>query len=128
MGDKTPAIKTVFLSSVGQGLEEYREAAYRAIQKLTGYHCVRMEDFTATTADPVQFCIEKVRDCDVFVGIVGLRHGSSPAGEERSMSEIEYDAACEAGRPRLMLFAPEEFPVPGNLIESDSKRERQGAF
>ena len=45
------ARKTVFLSSTGKDLTEYREAAYKAIEGLDGYHCVRMEDFGARDWD-----------------------------------------------------------------------------
>jgi hypothetical protein len=38
---------TVFLSSTGADLREYREAALLAMQKLDGWKCVRMEDFGA---------------------------------------------------------------------------------
>ena len=122
------SVKTVFLSSVARGLEEYREAAYKAIERLSGYHCDRMEDFGAQPEGPAAVCSKRATSCDVFVGIVGQRYGSSPPDDDRSFTEIEYDAARAAGVPRLMFVAPEEFPVPANLIESDEKRDRQQSF
>lgn len=44
------AMRTVFLSSTSKDLESYREAAYRAIEGLDGYRCVRMEDFGSRDA------------------------------------------------------------------------------
>lgn len=35
----------VFLSSTGRDLAKHCEAAYRAIQRLDEFKCVRMEDF-----------------------------------------------------------------------------------
>jgi len=87
-----------------------------------------MEDFGACATDPKSVCIEKASSCDVFVGIVGQRYGSCPPGDDRSMTEIEYDSACSAGVPRFMFVAPEEFAVPAHLIESDEKRARLAAF
>lgn len=53
------SIKTVFLSSTSKDLTQYREAAYRAIERLDGYHCVRMEDFGARNWRADAFCRAK---------------------------------------------------------------------
>jgi hypothetical protein len=121
-------IKTVFLSSAALGLEEYREAVYHAIERLDGYHCVRMEDFGARELESAKFCARRVAECDVFVGLVGQRYGSSPPDDDRSFTEIEFDAAKAKGIPSLIFAAPEEFAAPANLIELDVLRERQKAF
>jgi hypothetical protein len=44
---KDPLSVKIFLSSVARDLEEYREAAYKAVERLCGYHCDKMEDFGA---------------------------------------------------------------------------------
>jgi hypothetical protein len=121
-------VKTVFLSSVARGLEEYRDAVYREIERLDGYHCVRMEDFGARDLDSAKFCAQRAAACDIFVGLVGQRYGSSPPDDDRSFTEIEFDAAKAAGKSCLIFAAPEEFAVPANLIEPDNVRERLKAF
>jgi hypothetical protein len=65
------ATRTVFLSSTGHDLTAYRDAVYRAIEGLDGYHGVRMEDFGARDWAADDFCRAKVAACDVFVGIDG---------------------------------------------------------
>ncbi len=45
-------LKQVFLSSTGKDLTEYREAVYRAIEGMDGFHCVR--NLTTSTDDLVQ--------------------------------------------------------------------------
>ena len=121
-------LKSVFLSSTGKDLADYREAAYRTISAMDGYHCVRMEDFGARDALADDFCRQKVAECDVFVGILGHCFGSCPKGSSKSYTEQEYDAAVAAGKPRLMFLAPEDFPLPSSLIESDEERAKQRAF
>src|ERR1035437_5255556 len=121
-------VRTVFLSSVARGLEEYRDAVYREIERLDGYHCVRMEDFGARELDSAKFCAQRAAACDIFVGLVGQRYGSSPPDEVRSFTEIEFDSAKAAGKPCLIFAAPEEFAVPANLIEPDEVRARLRAF
>jgi hypothetical protein len=119
---------TVFLSSVARGLEQYRDAVYRAIEGLDGYHCVRMEDFGARDQTPHSLCVDKVGSCDVFVGIAGHRYGNIAIETGKSFSESEYDAAVAAKKPRAIFLAPEEFPLPANLIEPDGVREKQANF
>ena len=121
-------IRTVFLSSTARDLQEYREAAYKAIEGLDGYHCVRMENFGARDHEADEFCAAKVAECDLFVGIVGHLYGSCPKGSETSYTEREYNTAVDASKPRLIFVAPEDFPIPAKLRESDDKREKQESF
>jgi len=121
-------LKTAFLSSAGRDLAEYREAAYRAIESLDGYHCVRMEDFGAWDWQADDFRRAEVAKCDVLVGILGHLYGDCPPGSDQSYTEREYDAAVAANVPCLMFIAPEDFSLPANLIEPDEKREKQRAF
>ncbi len=121
-------MRTVFLSSTGRDLVEFREAAYRAIEGLDGYHGIWMEDFGARDEQSDAFCRAKVAECDVYVGLLGHVYGGVPAGSERSYTEREYEAAIAAGKPRLMFLAPEDFPVPAALIEPDALRAKQRTF
>jgi hypothetical protein len=109
-------------------LAKHREVVIEAIEGLDGYHCVRMETFGARDRETDDFCRAKVAECDVFVGIVGHLHGSCPEGSGQSYTEREHDAAVAANKPRLMFIAPEDFPLPVNLIEPDEKRQKQRAF
>jgi len=121
-------MKKVFLSSTAQDLATYREAAYRAIDGMEGYHCVRMEDFGARDATPDQLCRRKAQECDVFVAIIGHCYGSISESSGKSYTEEEYCAAEAAAKPRLMFLAPDNFPLPANIIEPDEKRQKQGSF
>jgi hypothetical protein len=121
-------VKKVFLSSVIEGLEPYRDAAYEAIKRLDEYYCVRMKDFGARDSSSEEICRQKVVECDIFVGIVGQRYRSCPLGSDKSFTEIEYDTAVKENKIRWMFPTPEEFPVPANLIETPEKRERLKVF
>jgi hypothetical protein len=119
---------TVFLSSSVKDLGPCREASYGAIQSMTGYHCVGMEVWGAQASQADDFCRAKVAECDLFVGILWHCHGSCPAGSQQSYTEREYEAAVALDNPRLMFLSPEDFPLPANLVEPESARERQRAF
>lgn len=120
--------KKVFLSSTYKDLKEYREAAYKAIEKLDGYHCLPMENFGARDSEADDYCREEVIGCDLFVGILGHLYGSCPGGYSQSYTEREYDAAVNEGIPRLMFLASDEFHVPDNLREPQDKWDRQKTF
>jgi tetratricopeptide (TPR) repeat protein len=120
-------MRTVFLSSTSKDLTHCRDASYRAIEGLRGYHCVRMEDFGSWSDAPDDFCRARVAECDVFVCIVGPLYGSrTPAGA--SYTEREFDAAIESKKPCLVFLTPEDFPLAANAFESDDDRKAQATF
>lgn len=123
-----PEIKKVFLSSTARDLPEYRDAVYEAVQELDDYKCVRMEDFGAHAASPIEQCRRAVGECDLFVGVIGPLHGSSPPGSESSFTELEYYAAVDYKKPRLMFVTPKGFGGREDLPEDDDKRARQARF
>lgn len=71
-------VRNVFVSSTSQGMDEYRQAASRALRS-TGQLAVEMEDFTATPRPPAEVCQQKVRECDALVLILGFNrdHGQN---------------------------------------------------
>ncbi len=122
-------IRTVFLSSTGADLTGHRRAVHDAIERLDGWHCVWMEDFGARTETAASFDPRKVAECDLFVGLIGHRHGHAPPpGDGPSYTEQEYAAAVTGGKPRLMFVASDDFAIAARLIEPDNTRGRQQAF
>ena len=119
---------TVFLSSTASDLQVYRDAVRKVIQGLDGFSCIAMEDFGSVELAAQTYCAKAVESADVLVGIVGLRHGSSPPGRQESFTELEYEAASAHGIPRLMFVTPEDFQIPGHLREPDAKWHRQQDF
>ncbi len=117
----------VFLSSTGRDLKEYREAAFNAIQRMD-LHCVRMEDFRGPATKIEHFDDQRVADCELFVIILGHLYGTCPDDSENSYTELEYDAAVKYQKTCFLFLAPEDFPFPASLIESDDKRAKQRAF
>jgi Domain of unknown function (DUF4062) len=56
--------KKVFISSVSQGMEIYRDAVVKAVDGLDGYSCIKMETFGARDTTSDEFCLRKVRESD----------------------------------------------------------------
>ena len=82
----------------------YVAAAERAIAA-AGHVIVDMRDFPAANQAPADLCAERVRGCDVYVGILGTRYGSPVRDkQEVSYTELEFDTATEADLDRLVFL------------------------
>lgn len=60
---------------------------------------VGMEKWTAGIEPTVDYCVQHARKSDVLLGIIGHRYGWIPEGQEKSITELEYDA-----QPRRLMF------------------------
>ena len=82
----------------------YVAAVERAISA-AGHVIVDMADFAAADQPPAQVCAERVRGCDVYVGVLGTRYGSPVRDRpEVSYTELEFGTATEAGLDRLVFL------------------------
>jgi hypothetical protein len=122
------AIKQAFLSSTSSDLKEFREATYNAIQRLDGYRCIRMEDFGARNASPLEICLEQVGKCDLFIGILGTSHGSCPEGSTESYTQLEFQAAASLKKPMLIFVSNELSRMKTEPAEGDTLSRVQKAF
>ena len=108
----------------------YVTAVERAIS--AGHVLVDMADFPAADQVPAELCRERVRGCEVYIGVLGTRYGSPVRDEpDLSYTELEFDAATEAGLPRLVFLLDTSAPDVGiplsRLIDAESGT-RQEAF
>lgn len=118
----------VFLSSTSKDLQPYRREVIEVLRKSAVFKVVAMEDFTASDTWPKDYCIEAVKSCDIFVGILGHLYGYIPPGDQTSITEQEHDVAVGAGLKRLMFVANEQVLVKPTLLRADTAPEKQDAF
>ena len=114
----------------GQG-QSYVAAAERAVSA-EGHVIVDMADFPAADQAPAQLCADRVRSCSVYVGVLGTRYGS-PVRDmpEVSYTELEFDAATEAGLDRLVFLLDtdaDDTGIPVSRLIDQEFGARQEAF
>lgn len=117
-----PPIMRVFISSTFQDLQDYRQAASRAIHSLESYS----DDMIYWSADPrdgATHSVERVKQCDLLILILAHRYGYIPEGGTYSVTELEYRTAVEHKIPVLAFFLDETVPWPPAFIENDKSDE-----
>jgi tetratricopeptide (TPR) repeat protein len=127
----------VFLSHTSElrnfpaGGKSYVAEAERAISA-AGYVIADMADFPADSRPAAQVCEERVRSCDVYVGVLGTRYGSPVTDRpEVSYTELEFDTATAAGLPRLVFVldtAASDVGIPLDQLIDHASGVQQEAF
>ena len=109
----------------------YVSAVERAISA-AGHVIVDMTDFPAADQASAQLCADRVRGCDVYVGVLGTRYGSLVRDKpEVSYTELEFDTATAAGLDRLVFLLDTDADDVGIPLSRSIDREfggRQDAF
>ncbi|MEM9139644.1 MAG: tetratricopeptide repeat protein [Pseudomonadota bacterium] len=113
----------VFLSSTARDLEAHRAAVIEALRTREDIEVVCMEDFVAKSETPRAYLDDRVRDCQILVGLVAHCYGSAPPKRKTSFTEREYQIAVKAGIPCLMHVAPEGAKLPTHR-EDDATNQR----
>jgi Domain of unknown function (DUF4062) len=114
----------VFVSSTTRGMTGFRDAARDVIDNfgydgLKCFEAVMMEDFPAQADQAREVCARNVGSCAVLVGLLGIRYGSHPDDDQTSYTELEYQAAKEERKPRLMFLLE---PGTADRLEHDDSQ------
>ncbi|WP_166682919.1 DUF4062 domain-containing protein [Streptomyces aquilus] len=112
----------VYLSSTVSDLEKYRAAVLARLRKLP-LDVIAMEDYAAFDERPLEKCLADVASCDVYVGLFAFRYGYVPdVGPQnpdgRSITELEYRKAGEAGRKRLIFLVEDGASWPMGHVDA----------
>jgi Domain of unknown function (DUF4062)/NACHT domain len=86
----------VFVSSTYIDLQAHRQRVIAQLRR-AGYHVDPMEDWTSDANEPLQFSLDRLDGCQACVLLVGFRRGFVPAGQARSITQMEYDHAIDRG-------------------------------
>jgi len=107
-----------FVSSTFEDLKNHRAYVIRYLRK-AGISVDPMEDWTAESDEPKKFSRDRLAGCDFCVLLVALRRGYVPRGETRSITQLEYQAALDAGIDVLVYLLDADCPWPHRFVELD---------
>ena len=80
---------------------------------------VNMRYFAARDGKPADYCRRRVRECEIYVAVIGFQYGSMVPDGAVSYTELEFDEAGTAGLPRLVFLLDEPVGMPATLIGAD---------
>jgi tetratricopeptide (TPR) repeat protein len=109
----------------------YVAAVERAVAA-AGHVIVDMADFPTADRPPAELCAERVRGCDVYVGVLGTRYGSPVRDRpDVSYTELEFETATEENLDRLVFLLDEgatDVGIPLSALLDREFGSRQDAF
>ncbi|MHC4140799.1 MAG: DUF4062 domain-containing protein [Planctomycetota bacterium] len=113
--------ESVFVSSTSSDLKEHRRAARSVIEKLQ-LKFIGMEEFAPTAQAPADLIRQKVRESQVYLGMLGLRYGYVDPGSGLSMTELEYRQAIASDKKICMFVMDQNAPIVASMVEDDASR------
>lgn len=92
----------IFISSTIFDLPNERTAALKAVEKVGGFPIMSEFTMEAESKDSVTACLDKVKESDIYVLVLGGRYGWQPENKQ-SMTELEYETALSCNIPILVF-------------------------
>lgn len=118
--------KKIYISSTFRDLKDYRHNAMEALRFLIdSFSLVRvMEYMMPGSKQPIlSECLNDVKDCDIYILIIGKQYGTIAEGTGLSFTENEYHSAKANGKTIILLIADKD---ADNL--RDEQTDNQEAF
>jgi Domain of unknown function (DUF4062) len=80
----------------------------QAVKDALGGLCVVVDSYVADERSVPDSCVADVASRDLYIGIVGLRHGAVPPGRVCSIMQLEVQAARKNTNPTLVFVKNED--------------------
>lgn len=123
-----PEIKRLaMVSSTMLDLPDHRREVREACLRQDVFPLM-MESLPASDADAISVSMNMVDRADIYLGIFAHRYGHVLAGCTISITEMEYNRACERGIPRLIFLMDPEHLIKRRDVEIGSGAEKLQAF
>lgn len=117
----------IFISSTYEDMVPYREEIQRNLIRLEQI-IKGMEYFGSNPQDSLTVCLSQVRECKLFIGVLGMRYGSMDDGSGLSYSQMEYNEAIKNKIPTLIYIMSEDQPIPAKYVDMGEKAEKLAEF
>jgi len=115
---QNPFRAKIYISSTFEDLKDHREAVYKTLRQW-GHDVIAMEDDVASDARPLDQCLENVLRSDVYIGLFAWRYGYVPPGQEKSITQLEYECARQAEKTCLIFLLHEDADWKIKFMDAD---------
>ncbi len=117
----------IFVSSTYEDLKPYRDEVERCIIRMN-QTIKGMEFFGSSPENPLARCLQTVRECRIYIGIIGMRYGSVDADSGKSFTELEYDEAIKNKLPVLIYIYDENHPIAPKFVDMGTAAKKLEEF
>lgn len=123
----------VYVASTLADLAPHREAVREAIRSIEKREFEEFEyagpEYSETTDEvPLEARLKEISESSVIILLLGWRYGYIAPSAEKSVLELEYDAATNRGLTVLPYIIDDDYPVPAKLVETGTNAERLRHF
>lgn len=105
--DRNMGHRLAFVSSTYEDLKDHRAHVIEALRD-GGFFVDPMENWASASDEPKVFSQQRVEGCDLCVVLVARRRGYVPPEKDRSITQLEYDAARRLGIEVLPFLLKED--------------------
>lgn len=113
----------IFVSSTYEDLIPYREEVQRVLTRLEQV-IKGMEYFGSSPQSSLETCLAHVRECKIYIGIIGMRYGSIYEDKGLSYSQLEYEEAVKCHIPTLIYIIDENHPIPPKFVDTGEAAQK----
>ena len=117
----------VFVSSTYEDLKSYRDEVERCIVRMN-QTIKGMEFFGSSPVNPLDKCMQTIRESRVYIGIIGMRYGSVDESTGKSFTELEYEEAVKNNLPVLIYIFDENHPIAPVFVDTGEDAEKLKEF
>jgi hypothetical protein len=115
----------IFISSTVIDLQEYRQVAIEVINRYKVVVPLGAGFVNGESQDPEVVDEKSIRDCDVFIGIYAHRCGYIPEGQDKSVTQQEYELAGKLGKECLFFVVDNNYPWSPKFIDWEKHQQLQ---
>ena len=94
----------VFLIGTRKDLAPFWAVAASAVRSVESFEPASMDEGAAAPIPPVQWSRREASIPDLYLALLGRCYGNVPSGQDRSLTEQEYDVAEQVGIDRLIFL------------------------
>ena len=118
----------IFVSATSGEFRSFRLAVKWQLER-KGVLMIVQDQFPPITVRCARCLPSRIRESDAVICLVGFGYGAEPQqrpadGRRRSYTQLEYDLACELGKP-LYVFLSDEQHRPCDGVPNEDTERRQ---